>query len=73
MPQQAELACPKMNRLNFRVNHNAFDDPGQERDSVSTWLRALAIAVLAIGAMVVGAMLNDSDAIEYLQAIVVRW
>lgn len=71
-PQQAVLICPKMNRLNFRVNRNAFDDPGQERDVVSTWLRALAIAVLAIGAMFVGVMLSDNDAIEFLRTIVVR-
>ena len=73
MPQQAELTCPKMNRLNFRISDNAFDDSDRERDRVSTWLRALAIAVLAVGAMVVGAILNDSDAIEYLRAIVARW
>ncbi len=62
-----------MTHLNFRVNPGPFDDPDQERDSLSTWLRALAIAVLAIGAMVVGALLNDSNAIEYLGTIAIHW
>jgi hypothetical protein len=42
-------------------------------DDASAWLRALAIAVLIIGVMVVGTILNYSDAIEYLRAIVFRW
>jgi hypothetical protein len=73
MPQLAELACFKMNRLNFRVNHNAFEDPGQERDVVSTWLKALAIAVLVTGALFVADTLSDNDAIEYLRTVVILW
>ncbi len=61
-----------MNRLNFQVNYKACDDLADERDSVATWLKALAIAVLVIGAMVVGAMLNDGNAIEHLRAIAIR-
>ena len=72
-PPEAEQACSKMTRLNFQINHKAPDDLVPESDSVTIWLRASAIAVLAIGATGVGAMMNYGDIIEYLQAIAIRW
>ena len=72
-PPEAEQACSKMTRLNFQINHKAPDDLVAESDSVTIWLKASAIAVLAIGATGVGAMMNYGDIIEYLRAIAVRW
>jgi hypothetical protein len=73
MPKRAEQTRPKMNRLNFRVNRSASDDLGQETDLLSIWLKAIAIAILAIGMVVVGTMLSDSDANAYLRVIAIRW
>lgn len=72
-PRQAEQACSKMTRLNFQINHKAPDDLVAESDSVTIWLKASAIAVLAIGATAVGVMMNYADIVEYLRAIAIRW
>jgi ABC-type uncharacterized transport system permease subunit len=72
MPWLREQACPKMNRLNFQVRFKTCDNPLLQRIDASMWLKASTIAALLIGAIVIGAMLNDSDATEYLRAIAAR-
>jgi hypothetical protein len=62
-----------MTRLNFQINHKAPDDLVTQSDSITIWLKASAIAVLAIGMTIAGAMLNYGDTIEYLRAIAIRW
>jgi hypothetical protein len=62
----------KMGRLNFTVNYSAPHEPIRERDPVSIGLKVLAVLVLAGGLTAVGFMMNDSDAIAYLQTFAIR-
>jgi len=58
-----------MGRLNFRVN---FDDPDLEPDGLTIWLKTLAVVVVTVGALGVGYMFSNDDAVQYLHSLAAR-